>query len=174
MWRFIIGMVVLFAVVHASPPVVVIGEPQQQQSIIQSFFSPSSPTTTSGGIDGVGGGIDGGDNYSGQHTNNWAVLVCTSRFWFNYRHIANTLSLYRTVKRLGIPDSNIILMLADDVSCNPRNKYAATVFNNADRRIDLYGGYDAIVEVDYRGYEVTVENFIRLLTGVGIRGLVIV
>ena len=19
-------------------------------------------------------------------TNNWAVLVCTSRFWFNYRH----------------------------------------------------------------------------------------
>ncbi|PKI41346.1 hypothetical protein CRG98_038232 [Punica granatum] len=29
------------------------------------------------------------------HTNNWAVLVCTSRFWFNYRHMANTLSLYR-------------------------------------------------------------------------------
>lgn len=36
--------------------------------------------------------------------------------WFNYRHIANTLSMYRTVKRLGIPDSNIILMLADDVA----------------------------------------------------------
>ncbi|MEJ1276876.1 hypothetical protein NN561_007788 [Cricetulus griseus] len=38
------------------------------------------------------------------HTNNWAVLVCTSRFWFNYRHVANTLSVYRSVKRLGIPD----------------------------------------------------------------------
>lgn len=35
------------------------------------------------------------------HTNNWAVLVCTSRFWFNYRHMANTLSFYHTVKRLG-------------------------------------------------------------------------
>ena len=46
------------------------------------------------------------------HTNNWAVLIDTSRFWLNYRHIANTLSIYRTVKRLGIPDSNIILMLA--------------------------------------------------------------
>ena len=34
-----------------------------------------------------------------RHTNNWAVLVCASRYWFNYRHIANTLSLYRTVKR---------------------------------------------------------------------------
>jgi len=58
------------------------------------------------------------------HTNNWAVLVsscqlvftvrsrertnflqiCTSRYWFNYRHIANTLSIYHSVKRLGIPD----------------------------------------------------------------------
>ena len=37
------------------------------------------------------------------HTNNWAVLVDTSRFWFNYRHVANVLSVYRSVKRLGIP-----------------------------------------------------------------------
>jgi len=42
--------------------------------------------------------------------------VCASRYWFNYRHVANTLSMYRTVKRLGIPDSNIILMLADDMA----------------------------------------------------------
>jgi phosphatidylinositol glycan class K len=76
--------------------------------------------------------------------------------------MANTLSMYRTVKRLGIPDSNIILMLADDVACNPRNTFPATVFNHASRRIELYGQN---VEVDYRGYEVTVENFIRVLTG---------
>ncbi len=31
----------------------------------------------------------------GGHTNNWAVLVDTSRFWFNYRHVANVLSVYR-------------------------------------------------------------------------------
>ena len=64
------------------------------------------------------------------HTNNWAVLVDTSRFWFNYRHVANVLSIYRSVKRLGIPDSNIILMVADDMACNPRNPRPATVFNN--------------------------------------------
>ncbi|VDN01600.1 unnamed protein product [Thelazia callipaeda] len=69
-----------------------------------------------------------------RHTNNWAILVCTSRFWFNYRHVANVLSLYHSVKRLGIPD----------------------------RRINLYG---VDVEVDYRGYEVSVENFVRLMTG---------
>ncbi|XP_064099356.1 putative GPI-anchor transamidase [Macrobrachium nipponense] len=96
------------------------------------------------------------------HTNNWAVLVDTSRFWFNYRHVANVLSMYRSVKRLGIPDSQIILMVADDMACNPRNPRPATVFNNAHQHINVYG---EDVEVDYRGYEVTVENFVRLLTG---------
>ena len=64
-----------------------------------------------------------------EHTSNWAVLVSTSRFWFNYRHLANVLSLYRTVKRLGIPDSQIILMLPDDMACNPRrsrNRYPSS------------------------------------------------
>jgi len=69
---------------------------------------------------------------------------------------------YRTVKRLGIPDSNIILMLADDVSCNSRNKFAANVYASTGRGLDLYGDN---IEVDYRGYEVTVENLIRVLTG---------
>ncbi len=97
-----------------------------------------------------------------EHTSNWAVLVCTSRFWFNYRHLANVLSIYRTVKRLGIPDSQIILMLPDDMACNPRNAFPGTVYSNAERAVDLYGDN---IEVDYRGYEVTVENFLRVLTG---------
>ncbi|QPG74562.1 glycosylphosphatidylinositol anchor biosynthesis [Brettanomyces nanus] len=106
-------------------------------------------------------GINNTDVSYSHHTNNWAVLVSTSRFWFNYRHIANTLSMYRTVKRLGIPDSQIILMLSDDIACNPRNAFPGEVFNNKDRQIELYGDN---VKVDYRGYEVTVEKFIRLLT----------
>lgn len=96
-----------------------------------------------------------------RHTNNWAVLVSTSRFWFNYRHMANVLSFYRTVKRLGIPDSQIIVMLSDDVSCNPRNPFVGSVYKDHEHDLDLYGSN---IEVDYRGYEVTVENFVRLLT----------
>lgn len=76
--------------------------------------------------------------------------------------MANTLAVYRNIKRLGIPDSNIILMLADDVACNPRNIFPATVYGNPNRQLDLYGDS---VEVDYSGYEVTVENFLRTLTG---------
>lgn len=96
-----------------------------------------------------------------KHTNNWAVLVSTSRFWFNYRHMANVLSFYRTVKRLGIPDDQVIVMLSDDVACNARNPFPGAVYNVHDHKLDLYGEN---IEVDYRGYEVTVENFIRLLT----------
>ena len=66
------------------------------------------------------------------------------------------------MKRLGIPDSNIILMLADDASCNLRNKFPGSVYANPGRHLDLYGDN---IEVDYRGYEVAVENFIRVLTG---------
>eukprot|EP00398_MALV-I-01_sp_L67-1_P000856 gene856-297_t len=99
--------------------------------------------------------------FSKEH-NNWAVLIDTSRYWYNYRHVANTLSFYRTVKRMGIPDSNIILMLAEDIACNSRNTLAGTVFNEAKHGVNLYG---TNVEVDYRGDDVSTENFLRLFTG---------
>ena len=59
------------------------------------------------------------------------------------------------MKRLGNPDSNIILMLADDVDCNARNTFPGCVYHNSGRTLDLYGDN---IEVDYRGNEVTVEN----------------
>lgn len=95
------------------------------------------------------------------HTNNWAVLVCTSTFWFNYRHVANVLSVYHIIKKLGIADDHIIMMLADDMACNARNQFPATVFNHYNHKLNVY---DEQVEVDYRGSEVTVDNLIRLLT----------
>lgn len=42
-------------------------------------------------------------------------------------------------------------MVADDMACNPRNPSPATVFNNADQQLNVYGDD---VEVDFRGYEV--------------------
>ncbi|PNX62591.1 GPI-anchor transamidase-like protein, partial [Trifolium pratense] len=53
-------------------------------------------------------------------------------------------------------------MLPDDMPCNPRNIYPSQVFNNQNHKLNLYGEK---VEVDYRGYEVNLENFLRLLTG---------
>jgi phosphatidylinositol glycan class K len=90
------------------------------------------------------------------------------------------------VKRLGIPDSNIILMLADDIACNSRffaltkvsigNKVQEVEKGTLSlelyiirtrgvlilfRKLDLYGEN---IEIDYRGRDVSVKNLIRLLT----------
>lgn len=46
-------------------------------------------------------------------------------------------------------------MIADDMACNPRNPRPATVFNNANQHINVYGDD---VEVDYRGYEVLIST----------------
>ena len=78
-------------------------------------------------------------------------------------------------------------MLADDMACNPRNplpgivmsicipkilihrilhyQYFCTLAKVYDDRTKMINVYGDDVEVDYRGYEVTVENFIRVLTG---------
>lgn len=117
-WSILFVLLVIFACRHAEGKI-------DKEKQVEKFFQESK-----------------------SHTNNWAVLVCSSRYWFNYRHVANVLSLYRSVKRLGIPDSRIILMLADDMACNPRNPRPATVFNNAYHHINVYGDD---VEVDYRG-----------------------
>ena len=101
------------------------------------------------------------------NTNTWAVIVDASRFWFNYRHSANALSMYRTVKRLGIPDSRIVLMLADDAACDARNPQHGRMYNDVNRGVELYGDD---IEVDYRGTEVTPETMIRVLTNKHARG----
>ncbi len=56
----------------------------------------------------------------------------------------------------------IILMLADEMACNPRNAVPGAIFNHRNRHLNVYGTQ---IEVDYRGYDVSVENFIRLLNG---------
>jgi phosphatidylinositol glycan class K len=98
----------------------------------------------------------------------WAVLVCSSRYWFNYRHFSNALSIYRTIKKLGIPDDRIIFMSAMDVACDARNPRLGTVFISAEDADDAYGhghGHGQGLEIDYQGEDVSVEAFLRVLTG---------
>ncbi|KAJ7125881.1 hypothetical protein C8R46DRAFT_1146815 [Mycena filopes] len=87
------------------------------------------------------------------HTNNWAVLVCASRYWFNYRD-GETVRHPRLEHYLDAGRTTL--------ACNARNRFPGSVYANPGRGLDLYGDN---IEVDYRGYEVTVENFIRVLTG---------
>eukprot|EP00494_Astrolonche_serrata_P033437 UN33706 len=75
--------------------------------------------------------------------------------------------MYHTIKKYGIPDSQIILMLAEDVACNARNPFKPQVFMGNDNipledRLDIYGEDP---EVDYRGGDCSVQNVLRVLSG---------
>ena len=131
----------------------------------------------------------------GNHSDNWAILVDTSIYNFNYRHSVNTLSMYRLIRRLGIPDQNIILMLAGNHACDSRNPSRGAMFSSSlhDPLGEVYGGgcldcdehddhlpgteparlsasFHQFVEVDYRGASVSVETFLNLLRGQHARG----
>jgi GPI-anchor transamidase subunit K len=108
------------------------------------------------------------------HTSNYAVVLSSSRYWFNYRHTANALSVYQILKRNGFHDDDIVLMLADEWSVNPRNPAKNHVYNTATDGL-LDGGFPSLSAsprpslqtkdtiVDYRSEDVTVEQFFSVL-----------
>ncbi|KAH7648133.1 glycosyl transferase [Cryptosporidium bovis] len=100
--------------------------------------------------------------------NNWAVIVSTSRYWYNYRHNTNALAYYNFLKKNGFQDDNIILMLAEDVPCNPRNTLPGGVYSEKDNLFYNKNHIIGITEcasIDYKEDDVTVANLIRVLTG---------
>lgn len=52
------------------------------------------------------------------HAANWALLVAGSNGWFNYRHQADVCHAYQILHNHGIPDSNIVVMMFDDIAEN--------------------------------------------------------
>jgi legumain len=92
--------------------------------------------------------------------NNWAILVAGSDTYWNYRHQADVFHAYQIVKKNGIDESHIIVMAKDDVAHNKNNPFPGKIFNRPDGE-DVYEG----VQIDYKGNDVTPENFMKVLTG---------
>ena len=106
--------------------------------------------------------------------NHHAVILSSSRYWFNYRHTANALSIYQLLRNQGFPDDHIVLMIADEYGVNPRNPVKNRIYNTArDGPTTTHSFYErpALLrddtQIDYRGEDVTVDNFVRVLTGRG-------
>jgi legumain len=49
---------------------------------------------------------------------NWALLVAGSNGWYNYRHQADVCHAYQILHANGISDSNIVVMMYDDLAQN--------------------------------------------------------
>eukprot|EP01053_Blabericola_migrator_P001003 Blabericola_migrator_1__1002@NODE_1251_length_4978_cov_149_408267_g845_i0_p3_GENE_NODE_1251_length_4978_cov_149_408267_g845_i0NODE_1251_length_4978_cov_149_408267_g845_i0_p3_ORF_typecomplete_len281_score50_71Peptidase_C13/PF01650_18/3e55Peptidase_C14/PF00656_22/0_1_NODE_1251_length_4978_cov_149_408267_g845_i021382980 len=92
------------------------------------------------------------------------VIVDTSTFFHNYRHVTNALIIYRIVKWLGVPDSKIHLFLGECSACDPRNMEHGRIYYEPGRWHDVYEGPGQI-EVDYRKANVHSSTWMTLMTG---------
>lgn len=90
----------------------------------------------------------------------WAVLVAGSNGFWNYRHQADICHSYHVLKRNGIPESNIILMMFDDIANSGENPIPGKLYNKPNGE-DVYAG----CKIDYKGADVTPENFMSILKG---------
>jgi legumain len=97
----------------------------------------------------------------------WAVIVAGSRGYSNYRHQADACHAYHVVRRHGIPAENVVLMMYDDVAGHKENPFPGKLFNKPARNasnVDAGDVYSGCV-VDYRGEDVTPDNFVNVLLG---------
>lgn len=99
--------------------------------------------------------------YAACHTGlNWAVLVAGSDGYGNYRHQSDVFHAYQILTKNGIPKDHIIVFAKDDIVNNTKNPFKGKVFNRPNGE-DVYAG----VVIDYKGNDVTPENYLKVIQG---------
>ena len=92
---------------------------------------------------------------------NWCVIVAGSNSYANYRHQADAAHAYHVCVDNGVPTDNIILMMYDDAANAFSNPFRGALYNDPQNPINYYE--DLVIE--YKGDDVTPENFISVITG---------
>ncbi|CAL8100984.1 unnamed protein product [Calicophoron daubneyi] len=90
----------------------------------------------------------------------WAILVAGSYSWSNYRHQSDIYHAYHVLLQHGFNMDHVITMAANDIAFNARNTRFGEVYNDYNYT-DVYRG----VKIDYSGWDVTPENFLKVLSG---------
>uniref|UniRef100_A0A1D1ZHI9 Vacuolar-processing enzyme n=1 Tax=Anthurium amnicola TaxID=1678845 RepID=A0A1D1ZHI9_9ARAE len=98
-----------------------------------------------------------GEEFTGTR---WAVLVAGSSGYKNYRHQADVCHAYQIMKKGGLKDENIIVLMYDDIAYNEENPRPGIIINHPQGE-NVYAG----VPKDYVGDDVTVNNFFAVLLG---------
>jgi len=96
----------------------------------------------------------------GELRDRWAVLVSSSNSWTNYRHQSDVLNVYRMLKNFGYDDDHIILLMADDIAYNSKNKWQGQIYSSIGGE-NLYDDFT----LDYRVDTMSVEDIPNILLG---------
>ena len=91
---------------------------------------------------------------------NKAVLICGSEGWTNYRHQADLLHVYHTLKKNNYSDDDIILIMRDDIAHHPKNPNKGIVRVAPDGE-NLYKH----VVMDYRADTLSTQDIEDILVG---------
>lgn len=110
--------------------------------------------------------IKGTDNRNGLEAElsgakyHWALLISGSNMWYNYRHQADVCHAYQILKKDGLPDERIVVMIYDDIAYNDWNNYPGQIFNKPGGE-DVYPG----CAKDYMQEAVNTHVFLSVLNG---------
>jgi hypothetical protein len=91
----------------------------------------------------------------------WALLVAGSAGYGNYRHQADVAHAYHVLRRGGIAEQRIVVMMYDDVAWSPQNPRPGTLYNHPSLTQELRGG----LRIDYSGDHVNAQEFLAVLSG---------
>ncbi|KAL9255302.1 Vacuolar-processing enzyme-like protein [Drosera capensis] len=120
--------------------------------ILHGLLALSSLVVDARGVPSVTKNVQGGTK--------WAVLVAGSKGYENYRHQADICHAYQVLKRGGLKDENIIVMMYDDIAHNANNPTPGVIMNKPNGP-NVYTG----VPKDYTGEQVTAKNLLAVILG---------
>lgn len=101
-------------------------------------------------------------HYDAEYKNHFFILLSSSKFYFNYRHTGNTMTMYRHLKAHGVTDDRILLLLPENHACNARSSKKGHVQYWLRNEENFYCDD---VEVDYKADDVSFETILNLLRG---------
>ena len=102
-------------------------------------------------------------------TDQYAVIVQGSEDFINYRHQADVLSIYQSLRRGGYPDDHIILILDKKMASDPQNPEPGVV-RTSPSGPDLLSGTTTgsgipAANVDYDNADLTASDVADILAG---------
>lgn len=90
----------------------------------------------------------------------WALLVAGSSGYGNYRHQADVCHAYQLLRKGGLKEENIVVMMRDDIADNPLNPRKGVIINHPQGQ-DVYAG----VPKDYTKEQVNTRNLYAVILG---------
>ena len=113
-------------------------------------------------------------------TDRWAVVISPSTSWENYRHQADALAMYQTLRRHGYDDDHIVLIIEDNLATDSHNVLPGQIFTERQALSGAYAtdtpgtsGSDPLINndvrqgavVDYHFTDLQPDDLLAIMTG---------